>query len=543
MEKKAEVVKFTDGGKYWENRFDSFTAKVFIPATELPQEVINFGFDAPYLIVFDEKNRTAEEVKVYAEETGLAEIAAQNASSVVMITPNTDGGWEKASEEIFEELIANSKIHQYYEDGMAVLVNRFTKGCDGYAIRSAIYRTFVFGEGSAADYIAKYLLKTINGQGLWGPADVTPVVCFMKNLSVVPVFERNDIPVVSIGNSAEINEAIKAGAKDSLILDGSGVDLYGKAYDSFAKKYLRWVGTLDFNHDFEAMGMVKETGVIEVTTTPENRGDFAGSETHPTGYVAYYNKSLFENGPAPLLLAFHGGGDSAMHIAESSNWCQVAHDHNFLLVAVENHLNTTAGEVMELLAHLCDRYNVDGSRIYASGFSMGGCKSWDLYQEYPDVFAGLAPMSATFEVGLNAYGEPAPVEINADMITPIFYVGGEITPLPELPFQAQKCLDRMGYVLRVNQCKAKYEVKLEEAEKWAEPIFGIAGDTVEKIDDPSRGSVLTVNYFESVDGIVYTAFGSVSGQGHECRYHSCENAWKFLSGFRRNEEGKIVRIG
>ena len=34
---------------------------------------------------------------------------------------------------------------------------------------------------------------------------------------------------------------------------------------------------------------------------------------------------------------------------------------------------------------------------------MGGCKTWDLYQEYPDVFAAVAPMDATFDVGCNLF--------------------------------------------------------------------------------------------------------------------------------------------
>ena len=104
---------------------------------------------------------------------------------------------------------------------------------------------------------------------------------------------------------------------------------------------------------------------------------------------------------------------------------------------MENHLNSTATEMMELIEILKDRYNIDSTRIYATGFSMGGCKSWDLYQEYPQVFAGLAPMDATFDVGRNIYDQEVKKGINENVIVPIFYAGGEITPLPELPFQAQ----------------------------------------------------------------------------------------------------------
>ena len=51
-----------------------------------------------------------------------------------------------------------------------------------------------------------------------------------------------------------------------------------------------------------------------------------------------------------MLLAFHGGGDSAFYISYISGWAEIAHKHNFLLVAVEHHLNSTATEMVELVA-------------------------------------------------------------------------------------------------------------------------------------------------------------------------------------------------
>ena len=249
--------------------------------------------------------------------------------------------------------------------------------------------------------------------------------------------------------------------------------------------------------------------------------------------ASIWNKGLLDNGPVPLLLAFHGGGDSTFYLTHVSGWYRVANRHNFLLVAVDNHLNSTATEMMELLSILKRKYPIDDKRIYATGFSMGGCKSWDLYQEYPQVFAALAPMDATFEVGLNVYGEPAPCEINRSVPVPLFYSGGEETPLPELPFQAEKCWDRMRYVFEVNKLKTPYNVAWEDRDNWPEPIWGIPGDHVEKIDDSSRGSVLTIHTFESEDGVVRTAFAGVSGQGHECREHTCEHAWRFMSRFTR----------
>ena len=522
------VVKMA-GAKYWEHEFESFKAGVYVPDCDKIFDVINFGFKAPYLIVFEEREQSAEERASLAIKSGLADIAGEKGGSVVFVFP-TAGDWDKASPDLFKDLIAESKIHQYYRDGMVTFRDRFTGEYKDFFVRGAIFRTIVYASGKSADYAARNLLKKIEGEYLWGPGDITPACVVLEGLSVIPKVERDDIPVISAGNSAEVNAALKNACKHLLVKENSD---YVVDFKRFAGNFKRWCGTLEIEEDLDALGVREELAVCKVKTSPDNCGDDKGTERHNVGYIAYYNKDLFEKGPAPLLLAFHGGGDSSLYISHVSGWWKVAHRNNFLLVAVENHLNSTATEMMELIAELKKKYNIDEHRIYASGFSMGGCKSWDMFQEYPEVFAGLAPMDATFEVGLNVFGKPAPVEINRDTPVPVFYAGGEITPLPELPFQAEKCYDRAKYVFEVNKLVTPYNVKYEDRENWPNKIWGIDGDRVEKFYDESRESWLTVNYFKNAEGVETTALASISGQGHECREHTCEHAWQFLSQFTR----------
>ena len=189
--------------------------------------------------------------------------------------------------------------------------------------------------------------------------------------------------------------------------------------------------------------------------------------------------------------------------------------------------------MISLLNELKKKYPIDERRIYASGFSMGGIKTWDLFQEYPQIFAALAPMGATFDVGLNVYGKPAPVQINTSVPVPVFYSGGVLSPLPELPFQGNGCVDRVKWTLEVNRVDRAYDVCFDEQAAWENPIWGINGDRVEKFYDASRDSVLTVHFFTSRDGVERTAFSSVDKQGHDCREHTCEQAWRFMSRFSR----------
>ena len=552
MEKMPEVTK-TEEGVFWSNSYEKFDVEVYVPHSPLQGDILNYGFMAPYLLIFNDKKLTREEQITFAREKGFEKLASAFDSSVVFISPKT-GDWTSAAPDILSEIISNSKIHQYHKDGVVIANNFFRHSIDGYYIRGAIFRILLCGYGSGADYIAKNCLCHFEGDGLWGRSDLAPASCILTGLSVLPDVKAEDIPVISYGNSAEANAILEKGCKYFLKREAPATaEVFQKDFYDFARQFRRMNGPLQLDPDLEKDGLVIEPGVAEVKTSADNCGDDKGTEKHKIGYFAFYNKdcgakrdgseigtNVEVSTPAaglPLVLGFHGGGDSCFFFATMAGWAKIAHRHNFLLVTIENHLNSTATEMIELLEELKKKYRIDTTRIYVTGFSMGGCKSWDMVQEYPQVIAAAAPMDATFDVGCNVYGNKVEAGINTTIPVPIFYAGGEITPLPELPCQAQKCLDRMSYVLWLNNATAaqRYdeEVKLENKEKWENKIWGINGDEVEQLYDESRDATLTMQKFKSADGRVLSVFASISGQGHDCREHTCEQAWRFMSQFHR----------
>ncbi len=537
MKNMPQIIVLADGSRLWENTFEHFKVMVYLPMSDYMTDVINYSFNAPYLLILVEEKLDAKQAVCFAQERSLDVIAKEYGASVVFVYPTNENGWENATEELYIELISESKISQYYKDGVAIMRDRFTGEWGDVYIRGMRARTFLYGYGAAADYIAKYCLKTIEGEGLYGPGDITPTVCYLENLSVIPKPKRRDIPVVSVGNTDEINTALRAGLDHILVKEQADYieDFYG-----FISRYRRMVGELDIEPDLDAMGMETEPGYCVVLTSSDNCGDDRDKKEHLLGYVAYYNRAIMSSGKkVPLVLCFHGGGDSAMTIVSLAEWHRVANRHEFLLVSVENHMNSTATEAVSLIEHLKETYAIDEERIYATGFSMGGCKTWDLFQEYPDLFAAVAPMDATFEVGLNVFGKPVE-EINQETILPVFYVGGEETPLPELPSQAEKCLERMLYTLGVNQAKVQPALSFDNKEAWTNPFYGINGDYIRKEKDEKTGSVLTMHLFESNNGCCYCVFGSASKQKHEMRHLNSENAWKFMSCFRRLANGDVI---
>lgn len=531
MKERPVVTVLPDGGKYWEHEYDAFYLKAYLPATTIDGTVNNFTFRAPLLLVFEENRQTMEEAIAFAERSGLAGIASSADASVLFIYPRNEGGWKNAPADLYPAIIAEVKMDPVYEDGIVPLTNFFTKEFKGYYIRGAIFRADIYSFGASADYVAKHLLKTIQGEYLWGPGEITPAMCSMERLSVMPEIERTDIGVLSAGNAPAIEEAFKnAGCKNLLIKDHAD---YPADFKNFVRRFKMWCGTMEEEPDFAALNMTEEAGCSLVQTSADNRGPFKDTKEHTVGYFAYYNNGIFDNGPVPLVVGFHGGGDSSMYLTFVAGWWEICHKYGFLFVSLENHQVVPAAEVAQVIDDLKSKYRIDEKRIYATGLSMGSGKTWDMYKEYPELFAGLAPHSALFPVKDNPLAQSHGPRFNTDVPVPVFYSGGELSPLPELPFQQESCLERVQYVAQVNRLKKTFDVRFEDKEKWEDPIWGVPADRVEKIPDESRGSVLTINYYDSEDGVCRTAFASVSGQMHECRPHSCENAWKFISRFTR----------
>lgn len=138
-----------------------------------------------------------------------------------------------------------------------------------------------------------------------------------------------------------------------------------------------------------------ETGFLQKTI------DYQGK---PVKYVVYVPSTYDPSKPTPTILFLHGSGETG-----TDGWKQVAvgigsaimmnaERWNYLVLFPQKPPVQERGWIafepliMDMLAKTKKEYNVDASRLYCTGLSMGGAGTWALTAKHPDLFAAVAPL-------------------------------------------------------------------------------------------------------------------------------------------------------
>jgi polyhydroxybutyrate depolymerase len=131
-------------------------------------------------------------------------------------------------------------------------------------------------------------------------------------------------------------------------------------------------------------------------------------------YEVYVPRSYDGKRAVPLVLAFHGLGGTAGEMRLVTALNTRAESEQFIVVYPEAHPAANRGWAMNctrctpadtlgindveftatIIAAVRRQYQVDASRIYATGFSMGGWFTYVLACERPDLVAAIAPVGA-----------------------------------------------------------------------------------------------------------------------------------------------------
>lgn len=515
------------------------TCYMYIPDSE------NVGFytcTSPIIIVFGNENYTEASVLDTAASSGLADIAREKGSCILFANAKS-GTWTAADDEpVYTAALGlySDSADSDYVDGVATVTD-FATQAESKKYPGAASRIYLYGEGSGADFVAANYMKDVMTtqtfpDGFSMTTDNTPTSITLFNPTVMPdSADSQDVIATAVVNgpqnaedvvSALSHDAVDYAVETSSVTNGFDESLVKSLYAQVSGRYRRQVGEIFEIPDYKALG-ITET----VKTVPTKSGT--------TQYYEYIPDDLdmTGQGTVPLVVAFHGGGNHAEFHAWASEWPLLGKSEGFVVLAVNQHVSQLTDDVIDLLNAVFEQYSaIDRTRVYATGFSMGSVKSWNLGTKYPEYFAGIMPMDA----GYMTEDDTTLADLQLkDMLMPTFYVAGGTSPLPELPHQQgepNNCDEILSVILKMNKVTDSYTY-----DAAADKVWGLKPDNTYTKTNPSfKDCDLVVNEYASADGNVYTCLAVDTAKSHEVYAFDSYVAWDFISQFRRMEDGSIA---
>ncbi len=144
----------------------------------------------------------------------------------------------------------------------------------------------------------------------------------------------------------------------------------------------------------------------------------------------------------PLMIFLHGAGERGSNLNKVKvhgppKLIGQGKEFPFIIVSpqcpLEKWWPTMIETVMVLIDEITEKYDVDESRVYLTGLSMGGYGTWTIASTHPDRFAAIAPIC----------GAGTPVIAYKLKETPVWAFHGDEDPTVD-PDESRKMVDRVN---------------------------------------------------------------------------------------------------
>jgi poly(3-hydroxybutyrate) depolymerase len=239
-------------------------------------------------------------------------------------------------------------------------------------------------------------------------------------------------------------------------------------------------------------------------------------------------------GTVPLLVAMHGTTDMPQHIAERGGWVEQIAEAGAMMVSVENQgtrfgfANFDGPATERLVALLAEKYpQLDTSRVYATGFSLGGANSQSWGISHPTLFTAVSGVGAPFGGGEGQIAQAA-AAAKPNQEVPFYMLQGVEDGIGQLPVTASA---RSVYTtIRAYGALNGVDVPVTP-DLSLNPHYGIA------LDDQQWETMGTnealVGTLSNDRGVMIKLAG-VNGLGHVSFAPSAADIWEFFEEYSRD---------
>ncbi len=240
----------------------------------------------------------------------------------------------------------------------------------------------------------------------------------------------------------------------------------------------------------------------------------------------------------PVVLCMHGHGEPAWMFAQKNGWPELQDEtKDFVFVSPDSPQNSwfvsrDHGVHALILDRLKEKYGIDRTRVYLTGFSNGSMATCWYGTMHPELFAALSPWNSpilSYEKRLEEEGWEMPV----------FAVNGDLDHKMDLPRRFYHEL--FGTFIRING--GTPEETADAVPGGWKPDRVLTGENCYTAEAGyPQGDRLTTYVYQGRGGVPRFCYTQVRDMPHGAVADEARASWAFLKRFRRPEGSRRVEI-
>jgi Poly(3-hydroxybutyrate) depolymerase len=547
------------------------------------------------LLVFAEKSfASKDDALAYLKDMGLIKIADEAIGSVILVTPSDPKAGFTAKDQKYYYALQTAilaqkgsettdKVTTFYSDAEYFGGSGYTYviGIDGGA---SFLNNYVAGTFDYVSRIAGMLLINGKMESIRQVAGLVPVYLVNAPDAVVEKYKKanNTDAYMKTGEvEAYFNQALPlkkvmvaqdANADAARYIKDAYYNLFIKALRAPVTKAGMYTASTPYQGgaaDQAPYSLCSRNAVINGATADgirvvhHSEDVFADTKTADGDYLQTWFEYLPEEvlkgiapkGTVPLILALHGGGDDPRQYVDEIGLLSLAGTERFAIAAPEHQdigfswrggisgLGQPAPGAEGILGSVLPRFvkyilkeypSLDPSRVYVTGYSMGGGATLRAIYGDPSVFAAAIPMSASPFTGTEAQiAQFQKAHLPIMFTTSSFDLPGAFDPANGTIAAAyQKSINAfLGY-------DGMAKIEAYDFKKY--PISGFKADTMMTIK--LNGEYNNTRwYINNPDGVPMVALSYTENLNHALYPEYAKIAWDFAKHYSRDQKtGAIV---
>jgi predicted esterase len=540
------------------------------------------------ILLFAEKSFSSKDAALaYLKSLDLIRIIDEAIGSIVLVTPSDPKAGFSANDQKYYYALQTAMLAQkaYERSGNATTYYSDAEYFGGYGY------TYVIGIDGGATFLNNYIAGTfdyvsriagmllINGkmENVRNVAALVPVYLVNAPESVIAKYKKvNDVDAYMNASGIEtyFNQAFplrkvvvarEVGNPDAAkYIKDAYYNMFIKAMRApVIKQGLHSASTPYQGYNFDeapyslcrrnaAINGVTQNGIHVIRKTSEMFSDMKSKDGEylQTWFEYLPDEVLKGTAPAgtvPLILAMHGGGDDPRVFVDEIGLLDLAGSERFVMVAPEhqylNFARTSDPNIQGLLCNILPKFvkhilksypALDPSRVYVTGYSMGGAATLKAINGDPFVFAAAIPMAAA---GYTGTAEQAAQLKKAHL--PVMFTTSSFD-LPGAFDQANGNI-AVAYQTQLNLFLGYNGMKAIDAFDFAaHPVNGFKADRFEKIKLNDEYDNYCW-YLNNGDGIPMVALNYTEHLIHALYPEYARIAWDFAKHYSRDQKTGAIK--